>query len=262
MKCSWMTSFMPAVAVLFMLGLVGMVSEEAAAFERGGRGGGGGGGGGRSLNADRSGSMGGGSVRFNNARNLPANRQQLQQNPRNMTGQAQQNRTQTAQQAQQNRTQTAQQAQQNRANAANEWQQNRQDYREDTREDWQDYCDNRNCGYGGNNYYYRPGYPAPGAVAAGMAVGAAVASLPKGCTTVYSNGVAYRNCGGTYYQPSGNSYVVVAPPPSGPVGTTVAVLPAGATVTTIGGVRYHVVNGAYYRPYISNGRTVYVVSRP
>lgn len=36
-----------------------------------------------------------------------------------------------------------------------------------------------------------------------------VSTLPPNCTTVNVNGVALRQCGATYYQPSGNQYVVV-----------------------------------------------------
>ena len=36
-----------------------------------------------------------------------------------------------------------------------------------------------------------------------------VASLPSSCVTVSVNGSSYYQCGGTYYQPYGNQYVVV-----------------------------------------------------
>jgi hypothetical protein len=39
-----------------------------------------------------------------------------------------------------------------------------------------------------------------GAVA-GLAIGSIVASVPPSCTTVYRNGINYRNCSGTYYEP-------------------------------------------------------------
>jgi len=35
------------------------------------------------------------------------------------------------------------------------------------------------------------------------------ASLPRGCTTVLVSGTSLHQCGGTYYQPHGNQYVVV-----------------------------------------------------
>ena len=36
-----------------------------------------------------------------------------------------------------------------------------------------------------------------------------VAALPGGCKTVVIEGTTLHQCGGTYYQPSGNQYVVV-----------------------------------------------------
>lgn len=36
-----------------------------------------------------------------------------------------------------------------------------------------------------------------------------VASLPPNCTTIVIEGTTLQQCGGTYYQPSGNQYVVV-----------------------------------------------------
>ena len=36
-----------------------------------------------------------------------------------------------------------------------------------------------------------------------------VATLPPACTTVIVEGTTLQQCGGTYYQPSGNQYVVV-----------------------------------------------------
>mgnify|MGYP000339025589 CR=1 FL=1 len=36
-----------------------------------------------------------------------------------------------------------------------------------------------------------------------------VASLPGGCSTVIIEGVSLYSCGGTYYEPYGNQYVVV-----------------------------------------------------
>ena len=68
--------------------------------------------------------------------------------------------------------------------------------------------------------YYNHGPSVAGVVAASVAtaivVGAIVNSLPPNCTTLVVNGLAYQNCGGTYYQPQyqGNSvsYVVVVHP--------------------------------------------------
>lgn len=68
--------------------------------------------------------------------------------------------------------------------------------------------------------YYNHGPSVAGVVAASVAtaivVGAIVNSLPPNCTTLVVNGLAYQNCGGTYYQPqyqgSQVTYVVVTAP--------------------------------------------------
>ena len=35
------------------------------------------------------------------------------------------------------------------------------------------------------------------------------ATLPRGCSTVVIEGATLQQCGGTYYQPHGNQYVIV-----------------------------------------------------
>ncbi|MGI9318416.1 MAG: hypothetical protein ACR2QW_13890 [bacterium] len=58
--------------------------------------------------------------------------------------------------------------------------------------------------------------PRVGAVAAGIVIGTRIATLPRGCTTVYSYDITYHHCGGTYYRPyyEGTQvvYVVVEAP--------------------------------------------------
>jgi hypothetical protein len=73
-------------------------------------------------------------------------------------------------------------------------------------------------GYYGPNYHSGPsvaGVVAATVVTAAV-VGSVVKSLPPSCTTVYANGLAYQNCGGTYYQPqyqgSNVTYIVVNQP--------------------------------------------------
>jgi len=92
-------------------------------------------------------------------------------------------------------------------------------------------------GGGGGGYGVRPpppggsvhvdvdrhwGYPvgaAAVAVGTAVAVGAIVSTLPPSCNTVVTNGVTYRDCGGTYYAPRYDGpnvvYEVVSPPSSG-----------------------------------------------
>lgn len=36
-----------------------------------------------------------------------------------------------------------------------------------------------------------------------------VSTLPANCTTIVVEGAVIQHCGGTYYQPSGNRYIVV-----------------------------------------------------
>jgi hypothetical protein len=80
---------------------------------------------------------------------------------------------------------------------------------------------------GGGGYYgpsygpsYNRGANVAGAVAATIltaaVIGSVVNTLPPSCSTVYANGLAYQNCGGTYYQQqyqgSSVNYVVVNQP--------------------------------------------------
>jgi hypothetical protein len=72
----------------------------------------------------------------------------------------------------------------------------------------------RHSGYYGQQYYHGGAAVATGVAvgATAIAVGSIVASLPPNCTTIVANGVAYQNCSGTYYVPSGNQWVVVNAP--------------------------------------------------
>lgn len=121
-----------------------------------------------------------------------------------------------------------------RADNAGDIQENRQDWKDTNREDWQDYGNNarndRQEFYDDNNNYYRYDddwewgddveYPV-GAMAA-IAVGTALTvsafnSMTCNPTTVYVNGVAYYQCGATWYnqayQQGDVVYVVVDAPP-------------------------------------------------
>ena len=89
---------------------------------------------------------------------------------------------------------------------------------------------NRNVNVNVNNNYYGGGYGGgccyhPVATAAAVTatavvtaavVGSIVNSLPPSCSTVIVNGLAYQQCGSTWYQPqisgSTTTYVVVNPP--------------------------------------------------
>ena len=50
--------------------------------------------------------------------------------------------------------------------------------------------------------YYRPYHPVAAAVGTALVIGAIVSSLPAtNCTTVVVNGIGFRQCGSTWYQP-------------------------------------------------------------
>jgi hypothetical protein len=79
--------------------------------------------------------------------------------------------------------------------------------------------------YGGGGYYgggccYHPVATAVATTAAvvvtAAVVGSIVNSVPPSCTSVIVNGLAYQQCGSTWYQPqisgSSTTYVVVNPP--------------------------------------------------
>jgi hypothetical protein len=82
-----------------------------------------------------------------------------------------------------------------------------------------------------NNSYYRGGYYGGGccyhpvataaavtaaAVVTAAVVGSIVNSVPPSCTSVIVNGLAYQQCGSTWYQPqfsgTATTYIVVNPP--------------------------------------------------
>jgi hypothetical protein len=107
----------------------------------------------------------------------------------------------------------------NRQEGMTDRQENRQDFRDDARDDWQDWGDDY---YHGGWDDWDDWYPW-GAVATGVAVGAAAyaigttfATLPCTTTAVVVGGVTYYQCGATWYQPAyaGGSvtYVVVGAP--------------------------------------------------
>ena len=66
--------------------------------------------------------------------------------------------------------------------------------------------------HGGGYYGPRPYAGAAVAVGTMIAVGTMVSTLPPACDTVYVNGIAYRNCSGTYYEPRGTQWIVVNAP--------------------------------------------------
>lgn len=91
----------------------------------------------------------------------------------------------------------------------------RHDYRGGARTNVNVNVDDRRGGYDRGGYGRRDGAAVGGALFAGMAIGAAVRSLPPNCSAVNVNGLTYQRCGNTWYQPqfagSTPNYIVVAP---------------------------------------------------
>ena len=75
---------------------------------------------------------------------------------------------------------------------------------------------NRNVNVDVDNNWRYPAGAAAVAVGTAVAVGAVVSTLPPSCSTVVADGVAYQNCGGSYYAPRYDGpnvvYEVVSPP--------------------------------------------------
>ena len=73
-------------------------------------------------------------------------------------------------------------------------------------------------GYYGDYHHHNVGAAVVAGAVTGLVVGSivAAASMPPSCTTVVSQGVTYRQCGSTWYQPqyagSQVNYIVVNPP--------------------------------------------------
>lgn len=120
-----------------------------------------------------------------------------------------------------------------RADNAGDLQENRQDWKDTNREDWQDYGNNarndRQEFYDDNDYNrydddweWGDNVEYPVAAMTAVAVGTALTvsvfnSMTCSPTTVYANGVAYYQCGSTWYnqayQQGDVVYVVVDTPP-------------------------------------------------
>jgi hypothetical protein len=139
------------------------------------------------------------------------------------------------------------------------------------------------------------GYYGGLALATGIVIGAAIASIPKQHTVVVVEKRTYYYSGGVYYIPSGTNYVVV-PPPIGaivvtlppnstivgtdywnangafyirvsngyqavkpPVGVVVYELPNGATEVIVKGKKYFMFGGAFYKPYYGGDVVIYMI---
>jgi hypothetical protein len=214
--------------------------------------------------------------------------------------------------AQQSNQQFQQNEQQNRQNAAKNAQQSNQQYQENLQQNRQNFANNYSNTYGGagaNGAWYGGGSPGTWggyytglgvSAAAGLAMGATIASLPEQSVQVEAQGNPYYYANGVYYAPQGNSYAVVPPPkgavipsvpessttvygagknyvynngvfydPAGqgfkivdpPPGLLVPSIPNGAATVTVNGAKYREFGGVWYRPFYSGSDVVYQTVR-
>ena len=140
---------------------------------------------------------------------------------------------------------SAEQMQQTRDSEANSLQQNRDSEANTLQHNQYNQYNNYNHYYGGGccsssagDFY---GGLAVGAMA-GLAVGAAVASLPAYSQTVVVQGTPYYYANGTYYAPQGTQYVVVQPPQ----GALISTLPGSCPLVYGGSSSYFYCNGTFY----------------
>jgi hypothetical protein len=92
-------------------------------------------------------------------------------------------------------------------------------------------------------------------LATGLVIGAAIAQPPPYYSTVYVGSTPYMYSDGVYMQPSGSSYIIVAPP----AGAVVDYLPDGCEIKQINTTTYYNCSNVYYQPFYQNGSTVYKV---
>ncbi|MEA5509748.1 DUF6515 family protein [Crocosphaera sp. UHCC 0190] len=191
-------------------------------------------------------------TRQGNQQTRQGNIQQNQQTRQGNIQQNQQTRQGTQQERQTERTErtnTRQQQQTERTNTRQEQSTNRQQNRQDFIDD--NYY--RGGWYGGG--YYVPAAWGWAGLATGLAIGASVASPPPYYDTVYLGSTSYIYSDGIYFEPTGSSYVVVAPP----TGAVVSYLPEGCSQTQVNNTVYYSCSDIYYEPFYQNGSTVYRV---
>ncbi|MGL5032553.1 MAG: DUF6515 family protein [Microcystaceae cyanobacterium] len=177
--------------------------------------------------------------RQSTSQNRQDDRQGSQQNRQNEMTQ----RTDSRQQGASDRTDTRQQGASDRQN-------NRQNFVNNNNNNWY------GGGWNGRGYAVPAGWGLVG-LTTGLVLGSAIATPPPYYETVYVGSSAYMYSDGVYLQPSGDEYMVVAPP----LGATVAYLPDGCTSQVSNGVSYFNCSGVYYQPYFQNGTAVYQVVR-
>ena len=112
----------------------------------------------------------------------------------------------------------------------------RSESRQDRYDDyWDDYHDHYNDYWHGDDEWW--------ALAAGLTIGAAIATLPPRYETVYVSNTTYYYANGSYYTTApGGGYVMAAPP----TGAVVQQPPAQVVNVTVNDKDYGYSNGAYY----------------
>jgi hypothetical protein len=111
-------------------------------------------------------------------------------------------------------------------------------------------------GWYGGGYRTPPGWKIA-AFATGLVIGAAISTPPPYYNTVVVGGNNYIYSDGVFLQPSGNTYIVIAPP----IGAVVPSLPDGCSATNQGGVIYYDCSGVVYQPFYQGSSLVYRVVR-
>ncbi len=139
------------------------------------------------------------------------------------------------------RTERAGDRQEARTERREDWQEFRSQNRED-RQDWlEDNWDDIEDIYDDHDYWLDD---CDGCLwgLTGLAIGAAIASIPNYYDSVYVGGVGYYYYGGVYYAPAATGYVVV----DAPVGAVVAAPPPECYVVSVEAMPYCYYHGTFY----------------
>jgi Family of unknown function (DUF6515) len=114
----------------------------------------------------------------------------------------------------------------------------------------------RGGGWYGGGYRTPPGWGLA-TFTAGLVIGSTINTRPPYYSPVVVGGNNYIYSDGVFLQPSGNSYIVIAPP----AGAVVPSIPEGCSATNQGGVIYYDCSGVIYQPFYQGSDLVYRVVR-
>lgn len=189
-------AFLVSVFTISLLVIADIAEVSARGFGGGGGGRSFSGGGGRSFSGSRGGS---GNLRFSGGN---SNRSSFSRDTRRKP--FSRDRAGTGQRDFNRQDRNPSDRQQDRQDFLDDSRNDRQDWRDQNREDWQKYGKNRQEDRQEfiEDNYYRGRHYYGGGFAAGLAVGAVIATLPSSCTTLYWGGARYYNCNNVYYQPT------------------------------------------------------------